>query len=648
MASIGRDRRRHWVEQRLAEVPGLGSERRRALSVPLMESGWHALVSETNPLGKRADAFLVGRSGIYALVFSDEVPGESVLRAIRTHAEETLADLQFDRRAFVPHMVQVVVVLPREIRWADGRIRVVDEATLRAALGGGKVLDGKRSRLLVEAIALRLSDYILISTDDAPTPESTATEGLFTGEELHEHERERVLRRPFAEWMTFLDPEQLALVHRNFNGPARLSGPAGTGKTVVALHRMARFAKQNSGRMLFTSFVRTLPAYHRSGFQRIAPHVEDRAEFEGLHAWAIRFLRDRGIMPPLDVDGCENAKARIWVKHARSALSEIKGTGQSYWSDELDRVIKGRGIATLEQYQSIERMGRNRVRLGPAGRETVWRSIYLPYQQWLEEHRICDFNDLFRCASEELKARPLAEPYGLVVVDEVQDFTLTELRLVHQIAGGRPDSQLLFVGDGQQQVYPGGWRLSDAGIPIVGRGAVLRVNYRNRAAVHDYAKAVDATNTVDDLDGGAGVVLRDSDVVLPGGEAEAVTGNRREVEAKLVEAVKSAQSRRADLAVLVATTSEADRLRRILTKSEIPTCPLTHYDGTQHNEVKVGTVHRAKGMDFAGVFHLSVRPRIPIAELDGAERDRADLDARQTMVALTRARDYIWIGVVEG
>jgi hypothetical protein len=78
-----------------------------------------------------------------------------------------------------------------------------------------------------------------------------------------------------------------------------------------------------------------------------------------------------------------------------------------------------------------------------------------------------------------LRDRPLddTEDYAMVVVDEVQDCTLMELRLVHQIAGGGRDAPLLLVGDGQQQVYAGGWRLSDAGIPLPGRrGRVLRTN----------------------------------------------------------------------------------------------------------------------------------------------------------------------------
>ncbi|WP_228000949.1 UvrD-helicase domain-containing protein [Nocardia australiensis] len=649
MVEVGRERRQRWVEQKLAAVPGLTPGHRRSLSVPLMESGWHLLVAQTTPFPPRgrAAAFAVGRTGVYAFVFAEEIPGEPVLRSIRKHAEETFANLEFGRNQFVPHMVQVVLLMPEAGGQVDYRYLVADDSTIRATLlTGSATIKSKRARLLATAAAERASGYSLITADDVPVSEIPAADGLFTDGELREHERDRMLGRPFHDWMVFLDPDQLALVQRNFNGPARFSGPAGTGKTVVALHRMAHFAKRNPGRLLFTSFVKTLPNYHRSGFERLAPHVGGRAEFTGLHAWALRFLRERDAMPDIDSAVIKNAFSHAWLK-ARTPLAAITGTDNEYWKDELERVIKGRGITTLQEYQKINRAGRNRIRLDDGQREKVWENIYQPYQKWLADRDVHDFNDVIRAAVDELHDRPLDEPYGLVVVDEVQDFTLMELKLVHQIAGGRTDSQLLFVGDGQQQVYPGGWTLSDAGIPIVGRGAVLKTNYRNRAAVHEYAKSVDATNIVDDLDGGPGFVLRDTDVVLPDGQAEVCTGRRKDIEAKLVAAVREASATMTDIAVLSTTQAEATRLRDALGKAGVSTLSLTVHDGTRHDVVKVGTVHRAKGMDFAAVFHIMTRTATPISKLGGAERDRAELAGRQTMVALTRARDYIWVGIVE-
>jgi hypothetical protein len=515
MADIDFERRRHRVAQQLGELTVLTPAWRRFLSVPLMRNGWHVLVERENSRSDRFDAYAVGPGGVFALVLTEVVPSAAELRRIRWRAEETFANLTAGRTRYVPHMIEVLLLMDEAADTpVEARYVAVDPTTLAARLFAEARLSGRSARQIAMTVAERNTWFALLSADSNAVPETVPAEGLFETTTLRADERARALKRPFSEWMTFLDPAQLDLVYRNYNGPARFSGPAGTGKTVVALHRMARLSKEGAGRQLFTSFVRTLPAYHESGFRRLAPHAGERVEFAGLHAWTTQFLRSRDI-------GCrlgsgDNAFYHAW-RTARRHLEPLE-PNPSYWKDELHRVIKGQGI-DRDLYLKIDRVGRNGLRLDKTHRELVWSHLYLPYQAALQDLATVDFNDVIDLAIDELRAAPLDAPYDLVVVDEVQDFTLMELKLVHQIAGGTSTSPLLLVGDGQQQVYPGGWRLSDAGIPIVGRGAVLRTNYRNRAAVHDYAKRVDATNTVDDLDGAPGFVLRDSEVVLPGGTA---------------------------------------------------------------------------------------------------------------------------------
>ncbi|WP_067565359.1 UvrD-helicase domain-containing protein [Nocardia acidivorans] len=651
MVDMRFEQRRQWVEQVLRELPFLDAAQRRFLSVPLMRTGWQVLIDRQGGLGRagRANAFAVGPSGVFALVFTDTVPETSELRRIRNRAEETFSNLGAGRGQYVPHMIDMLLLMTRAVAAkAETSFTAVDLNSLPGELFSGEArLTKQRAREIAYTVAERSSRYELLSTDDAPQgPAAQVSEGLFAATDLREDLRAKALDRPFEEWMIFLDPNQMELVIRNYNGPARFSGPAGTGKTVVALHRMARFAKHNPGRLLFTSFVRNLPDYHRSGFVRLAPHAGDRAEFVGLYGWTMRFLKDRGVAFNLDNGAAETAFSQAWRDRARMKLESIE-SNPGYWKDEIQRVIKGRGITTLTRYQDIDRTGRNGISLDDARRETVWKDLFVPYQARLKERGVCDFIDVIAKAFEELRAAPLDDPYGLVVVDEVQDFTLLELKLVHQIAGGEPTAPLVLVGDGQQQVYAGGWRLSDAGIPIVGRGAVLKINYRNRAAVHEYARAIDAGNSVDDLDGAPGVTLRDTEVVLPGGTAKSETFPRREAESRLVQAIRASGRALADIAVILNTNREVDRVSSALRRAQIPTRPLESFDGTYTEAVKIGTVHRAKGMDFLAVFHLTDAPASSAQQLTGAERDRAELAARQRMVALTRARDYIWIGYTE-
>ncbi|MFF0498244.1 UvrD-helicase domain-containing protein [Nocardia aobensis] len=643
MADIDFERRRHRVAQQLGELTVLTPAWRRFLSVPLMRNGWHVLVERENSRSDRFDAYAVGPGGVFALVLTEVVPSAAELRRIRWRAEETFANLTAGRTRYVPHMIEVLLLMDEAAGTpVEARYVAVDPTTIAARLFAEARLSGRSARQIAMTVAERNTWFALLSADSNAVPEALPADGLFETTTLRADERARALKRPFSEWMTFLDPAQLDLVYRNYNGPARFSGPAGTGKTVVALHRMARLSKEGAGRQLFTSFVRTLPAYHESGFRRLAPHAGERVEFAGLHAWTTQFLRSRDI-------GCrlgsgDNAFYHAW-RTARRHLEPLE-PNPSYWKDELHRVIKGQGI-DRDLYLKIDRVGRSGLRLDKTHRELVWAHLYLPYQAALQDLATVDFNDVIDLAIDELRAAPLDAPYDLVVADEVQDFTLMELKLVHQIAGGTSTSPLLLVGDGQQQVYPGGWRLSDAGIPIVGRGAVLRTNYRNRAAVHDYAKRVDATNTVDDLDGAPGFVLRDSEVVLPGGTARSETFSRSRAEETVIAALTDSGYPHSDIAVITDTNRQAERVRAALRRKRIPAVSLEHYDGTQHDAVKVGTVHRAKGMDFAAVFHLTDAPTAPVDRLRGGERDRAELAARQTMVALTRARDHIWIGLMK-
>lgn len=648
MPDIRFEQRRQWVERKLDQLPFLQAPHRRFLSIPLMRVGWQVLIERKDPFPPtgRAGAFAVGPGGVFALVFGDSIPAGDDIRRLRIRAEEVFANITVQRTSYVPHMVEVVICLPRAIPIAaEAPFSTADLTILPAKLFRAETkLSRQHARIIAARAAERTPRLELISSEDAPTSVAPAAEGLFGAGELREDARTKALTRPFSEWMTFLDPDQLDLVHRNFNGPARFSGPAGTGKTVVALHRMARLAKHTPGRLLFTSFVRTLPAYHKSGFLQLAPHAEDRAEFTGLHRWTMQFLHDRRInIANPDVGAINTAFGRAWLRTGRDALAEIEPS-PTYWEDEIHRVIKGRGITTLAEYQGIDRTGRHGLPLDRSQREMLWEFLFTPYEDNLRERRVHDFNDIVTEAITALQARPLEDPYGLVVVDEVQDFTLLQLKLVHHIAGATPSAPLLLVGDGQQQVYAGGWRLSDAGIPIVGRGAILRTNYRNRQAVHDYAKRVDATNTVDDLDGAPGFVLRDTDVILPGGTAKSETFPHHEAEPRLIKAITASGLSWADIAVITATNKQSDRFRTALSRADIPTLSLEQFDGTTRDAVKVGTVHRAKGMDFRAVFHVAEAPAKPGAELTGGETDWAELASRQTMVALTRARDYIWVG----
>jgi superfamily I DNA/RNA helicase len=253
--------------------------------------------------------------------------------------------------------------------------------------------------------------------------------------------------------------------------------------------------------------------------------------------------------------------------------------------------------------------------------------------------------------------------YAAVIADEAQDLTLVGLRLVRALAGDGAN-RLLLIGDCQQAVYPGGFRLADAGLTIRGSAAdVLRSNHRNAPAILDAALQVVAGEPVEDLDGTslAGHPQLDRDAG-DGGDGRVVTVVRRTVaehDEVMVAALLALRGDRppewdeasplADTAVLCSRNREADRYRELLVRAGLPVMKLTDYDGRPVDAIKIGTFVRAKGLEFASVFlpryQQSELGAVPPGAATGA--DRHLLATHHLFVAMTRARRLLWLGSVE-
>ncbi|MBI1377796.1 MAG: AAA family ATPase [Frankiales bacterium] len=456
-------------------------------------------------------------------------------------------------------------------------------------------------------------------------------------------------REPIESWMTWLHPLQAQLVTRPYNGPARIRGAAGTGKTVVALHRARLLARRPGSRVLVTSFVRTLPQVHRGLFARLAPAEAARVEFVGVHAWATRLLRGRGAMPAeIAPNGGRGCFREVWTRSAdRAALLSVVDS-EDYWWDEIHAVIKGRGLRSEAEYLALTRVGR-RTPLQEPTRRQVW-TLYQRYQQALAERGLIDFADVIDAALASVRAEPIDPAYTSVIVDEVQDLTCQGLRLLHALVGDADDG-LLLVGDGQQAVYPGGFTLREAGVYVPGgRAAVLSMNYRNGAEILSRSLQLLSSDAFDDLDAVPEPGAREVEVARPGGRVLEV---RADDEQSLVAALHSAlgwagrEHRRGDMAVLVRSNVQARRWRDLLYGLGVPSVLLSDYDGVTVDAVKVGTYQRAKGLEFAAVFlpdhDAAVEPQ-RAGESDATYAERAELQRRQLFVAMTRARDRLWLG----
>jgi hypothetical protein len=288
------------------------------------------------------------------------------------------------------------------------------------------------------------------ASPEMPANDEITQPTLFTTDDLEEDALEAALKKPFEAWMTFLHPSQARFVVRETTGAGRITGGAGTGKTVVALHRLAHLSRGRADRLLYVTFVRTVPRVLKHSFARLTPETADRVEFSSLHAWAVRFLRDRRLPHKVDQRACDNAFARAWSRLPERRTLE-RSAPYSYWREEVDTVLRGRDVRSLDDYLVLERVGRGS-RLGYVQRGIVWE-LAQSYAANLASSRLLDWNDVLRLARDEARRLPPEPTYDAVVLDEAQDMPLLAGQLLVAIA---PEGGLLFVGDDGQRVFPGG------------------------------------------------------------------------------------------------------------------------------------------------------------------------------------------------
>ena len=451
----------------------------------------------------------------------------------------------------------------------------------------------------------------------------------------------RAETQPMRTWMGFLHPTQARLVKRTFNGPARVRGPAGTGKTVLLLHRTAWLAATRPGRILVTTFVSNLPRVYRAIYSDLAPDTAERVDFIPLHQLARTLLAMTGNSVRVDHRAIDRAFDRAWLTAgSNTPLAALRPP--KYWRDEIDHVIKGRGLRELAEYEALDRRGRT-VPLTDTLKRHVWR-LRIAYDDNLDRRGIGDDNDLLAAALDAVTQQPPVAGWSAVLIDEVQDPNLLSARLCREVAGERPDS-LFLVGDGQQALYPGGFTLAEAGISLSGRAVVLRTNYRNTRQILDAAHQVVADHAFTDLDTTPEPGLRDVETLRDGPPVRIEQARDYRGIALLLRQVLRLDIRdgivRGDMAILCHTRRHLEIIATYLNGWEVPLCPLAEWNGEPDDRIKIGTIHRSKGLDFSAVYIPDLTRPSPTnaAQPD----DHVNHHTQREFVARTRPRDRLWI-----
>lgn len=312
---------------------------------------------------------------------------------------------------------------------------------------------------------------------------------------------QEILEAPLEKWRVFLHPSQRTLVERDWNGPVRVLGGAGTGKTVVAIHRakylVEKVFTEEHDRILFTTFTRNLAADIKENLAKICPDkLMRRIEVVNLDRWVLSFLKKNDYN--YDIDYGERTKP-LWGKALTLVPSKL-GLDDSFYREEWERVIQPQAITSFAEYMKAPRVGRG-VRLSRPNRKAIW-PVFEEYRVLLNENNFREVDDAMRDACALIREKGNILPYRTVVVDEAQDMGAQAFMLIRAIAGDEHKNDIFIAGDAHQRIYRHKVVLGRCGIKIIGRSRKLRINYRTTEENRHWAVSLLEGASFDDLDGG--------------------------------------------------------------------------------------------------------------------------------------------------
>lgn len=264
-----------------------------------------------------------------------------------------------------------------------------------------------------------------------------------------EDELRRIMAEPLEKWRVFLHPTQRKIVKKNYSGSARVLGGAGTGKTVVAMHRAKQLASKMSGKekLLFTTFTANLAADIKENLKKICT-VEELRKIEVIHldAWVNQFLRESGFTAQISYDEIDG----LWEKAVLLANVDLS-YDVNFYEEEWNRVVIAQEAMSLPLYVKATRNGRG-TRLDRKKRMLVWK-VFEAYQNLMKENQIRDINTAMYESTKLLQASGNKPRYTHIIVDEGQDFSDNAYRLLRALAGEDHANDIFIVGDSHQRIY---------------------------------------------------------------------------------------------------------------------------------------------------------------------------------------------------
>ena len=466
-----------------------------------------------------------------------------------------------------------------------------------------------------------------------------------------EDELRRIMAEPLEKWRVFLHPTQKKIVKRDYSGPARVLGGAGTGKTVVAMHRAKHLASkiEDNNRVLFTTYTTNLAGDIRENLRKICTIDElRRIEVVNLDAWVIQFMREHGFSYTIAYD---DQIKELW-EDAKILAGGACSFDTQFFIDEWLKVVSAHEAYTMEDYMKASRIGRG-TRLDRKMRIQVWNVIE-EYQALMKDKQIRD-SETAMCECRLMIAKnPHLLKYSSVIVDEAQDLSINAFRLLRAIAGEQRRNDIFVVGDSHQRIYRNKVVLSRCGINIRGRSSYLRINYRTTEEIRKYAFSLLKGISFDDLDNeyDNGKTCQS---LTHGIKPVIQNFNTASEEMEyIVEEIKRLQSIGTDLRSICIVARTNKLLEQYITGLSFEGIRIyeikrSKIDDRNFEGVRVATMHRVKGLEFKHVFVVAVNKRVvPLqyaVDMTDAVSAEESLTAEKCLlyVALTRAQESAYI-----
>lgn len=331
----------------------------------------------------------------------------------------------------------------------------------------------------------------LISSYGDVTEHSEQIEGKQQGyfvidDEESVEEFQAMLQSSIDKWRVFLHPSQEKIVSTNYMGPAKVSGEAGTGKTIVAIHRAKRLAEKTdlNSRILVTTFTSNL-SEDIEGYLRDICDTKDFNKIDVMNIDKVvsRFLKDTGSSDRI-IYGQDLIS--LW-KQSIDGINKANSLPIDFYQDEWERVIIQQGIITLDQYKLASRTGRG-YPLNRKVKEMVWE-VMVVFKKVLIQSRMLDIN-LALVRAIDIAGNLETTPYTHIIIDEMQDFTTSMLTFIRKLVGIEHENDIFLVGDERQSIYGRKLVLKTAGINVVGRSSNLRINYRTTEEIRRWADKI--------------------------------------------------------------------------------------------------------------------------------------------------------------